>query len=244
MAKAWMPFYVADYLADTGHLTTEQHGVYCLLLFHYWQKGRLPGVAQCMHVAHAYTDATRTNVEYVLKEFFIEKDGVFHQKRLDKELKKHKEITDIYRKRAKKAANARWNASSNASSIPQVMLEDAQSQSHIKNKNINNKNIKNKNIKNKNIKNKGFVPPTLEEVKAYCLERKNNVDAQKWFDHYTSNGWKVGKNSMKDWQAAIRTWERSEYGPSQNGSAGNPQSDIQPKGLDDYSDLRAKVPKV
>lgn len=55
-----------------------------------------------------------------------------------------------------------------------------------------------------------FTPPTLEEVKAYCLERGNNVDAERFIDYYTSNGWKVGKNSMKDWKAAVRTWERSD----------------------------------
>lgn len=50
--------------------------------------------------------------------------------------------------------------------------------------------------------------PTLEEVKAYCSERGNKVDPERWFDYYTSNGWKVGKNPMKDWKAAVRTWER------------------------------------
>jgi len=51
--------------------------------------------------------------------------------------------------------------------------------------------------------------PTLEEVTQYCQERHNAVDPQKWFDHYSSNGWKVGRNPMKDWQAAVRTWERN-----------------------------------
>lgn len=54
-----------------------------------------------------------------------------------------------------------------------------------------------------------FTPPTLEQVKNYCKERNNNVDAERFIDHYTSNGWKVGRNNMKDWKAAIRTWERS-----------------------------------
>ena len=54
-----------------------------------------------------------------------------------------------------------------------------------------------------------FVRPTLEEVTAYCLERGKGVDPQKWYDHYTANGWLVGKNPMKDWKAAVRTWERS-----------------------------------
>lgn len=55
---------------------------------------------------------------------------------------------------------------------------------------------------------KRFTPPTLEEVKAYCKERNNNVDADRWMNYYTANGWKVGKNPMKDWKAAVRTWER------------------------------------
>jgi len=54
-----------------------------------------------------------------------------------------------------------------------------------------------------------FSKPTLDDVKAYCQERNNNVDAEKWYNYYSANGWKVGKNPMKDWKAAVRTWERS-----------------------------------
>ena len=57
---------------------------------------------------------------------------------------------------------------------------------------------------------KKFTKPTLEEVQGYCLERGNLVDAARFIDHYTSNGWKVGKNAMKDWKAAVRTWEKGE----------------------------------
>ena len=53
-----------------------------------------------------------------------------------------------------------------------------------------------------------FIPPTLEQVQAYCLERNNLVDPNKWFDFYQSKGWMVGKNKMKDWKAAVRTWEK------------------------------------
>ena len=60
-------------------------------------------------------------------------------------------------------------------------------------------------------KAKRFVKPTLSEIEQYCIERKNNVNAEQFFDYYESNGWRVGKNSMKDWKAAVRTWERSEY---------------------------------
>lgn len=57
-----------------------------------------------------------------------------------------------------------------------------------------------------------FAPPKLEQVRAYCLERNNNVDPEKWIDYYTGNGWKVGRNPMKDWQAVIRTWEKNDSG--------------------------------
>lgn len=60
-------------------------------------------------------------------------------------------------------------------------------------------------------KRKRFEKPTLSEIEQYCIERGNKVDAQHFYDYYESNGWKVGKNSMKDWKAAVRTWERSEY---------------------------------
>lgn len=58
-------------------------------------------------------------------------------------------------------------------------------------------------------KKKKFAPPAVDEVAAYCLERKNGVDAQKFVDYYTANGWRVGKNKMQDWKAAVRTWERN-----------------------------------
>ena len=57
-----------------------------------------------------------------------------------------------------------------------------------------------------------FAPPTLDEVKAYCQERGNSIDAQRFIDYYTANGWKVGKVDMEDWRAAVRNWETYEKG--------------------------------
>ena len=54
-----------------------------------------------------------------------------------------------------------------------------------------------------------FTPPSLEDVQNYCLERNNSVDPQAFIDFYASKGWMVGKNKMKDWKAAVRTWERN-----------------------------------
>ena len=83
--------------------------------------------------------------------------------------------------------------------------------------NINSNNINSiSNINsNKDNRRARFEPPSLDEVKAYCNERHNDVDPQRFIDYYESNGWKVGRNSMKDWKAAVRTWERNGYGNSQ-----------------------------
>ena len=57
---------------------------------------------------------------------------------------------------------------------------------------------------------KGFVPPSLEEVSAYCSEKGYPIEASAFHDFYESNGWMVGKNKMKDWRAAVRTWAQRE----------------------------------
>jgi hypothetical protein len=62
-----------------------------------------------------------------------------------------------------------------------------------------------------------FTPPTVEEVSAYCRERGNSVNAQTFVDFYASKGWKVGNSPMRDWKAAVRTWEKRERLQSKKG---------------------------
>lgn len=64
--------------------------------------------------------------------------------------------------------------------------------------------------KTNNIERKLFIPPSLEQVAEYCLQRKNGMDPEPFYDYYCSNGWKIGGNEMEDWKAAVRTWERRE----------------------------------
>ena len=79
---------------------------------------------------------------------------------------------------------------------------------------------------------KRFTPPTIEEVQAYCRERQNGVDAERFIDYYTSNGWLVGKNKMKDWKAAVRTWERNGFGNKQTHGKNGIPIDNKPSELD------------
>jgi len=62
-----------------------------------------------------------------------------------------------------------------------------------------------------------FITPTIDEVTVYCKERANNVDPEKWVDFYQAKNWMIGRNKMKDWKAAVRTWERQDnnYGRQQ-----------------------------
>lgn len=55
-----------------------------------------------------------------------------------------------------------------------------------------------------------FKIPSVAEIKKYCEERKNGIDAEYFFDFYTGKGWMIGKNKMKDWTACVRTWENSK----------------------------------
>ena len=73
----------------------------------------------------------------------------------------------------------------------------------------NNININNNNTTYSNSKGR-FKKPTLDEVKNYCILRKNNIDAEAFIDFYESKNWQIGKNKMKDWKACVRTWERRE----------------------------------
>lgn len=81
----------------------------------------------------------------------------------------------------------------------------------------------------KSQKKSRFTPPTLEQVQEYCEERNNDVDAQRFHDFYSSKGWMVGKNRMKDWKACVRTWEKNSNGKPVNyhpKPSGNPFADM------------------
>jgi len=77
-----------------------------------------------------------------------------------------------------------------------------------------------------------FKIPTIIEIKEYCSERKNNVDAETFFDFYESKGWMVGKNKMKSWKACVRTWEKS----SRNNNTNDRTTSHRHKSGKDYGD--------
>ena len=89
------------------------------------------------------------------------------------------------------------------------ILKESNIDNNTDNNTVSN-NIGGNNNTPKTEKKERFKAPTVEEVKEYCTERGNNIDAQHFIDYYSARGWMLGKNHIKDWKACIRTWERND----------------------------------
>ena len=101
----WMPLHIADYLADTGNLTTLQHGAYLLLIMHYWQKGGLPTDDAELAAITRMVPSKWPRVRPTLAQFFT-KD--WRHKRIDRELQHAAKLMEKRSERAKEAALKRW----------------------------------------------------------------------------------------------------------------------------------------
>lgn len=140
MARAdiWMPLYIGDYLSDTMHLTTEQHGAYLLLIMAYWKNGGpLPGNAAALAATCRLSGDAWSNAQAMLASFFTidAVSGDWRHERIDKELADAAGNKERRVSKAKAAAEARWSKDapsippSNAPSMPQGMLGECPSPS-------------------------------------------------------------------------------------------------------------------
>lgn len=135
----------------------------------------------------------------------------FIKQDMDRDAEKYREKCEINRENGKKGGRPKKQT---------VTPETERFSEKPKKANININSNENENINPNNTpptpsegdartREKRFKPPTVDEVRVYCAERKNGVDPQRFVDYYTSNGWKVGKSPMKDWKAAVRNWEKN-----------------------------------
>lgn len=122
--------------------------------------------------------------EDIFCKFRKDESGLYYNERLESEMIKRALYSDSRRKNREKKGEDMKNICSTHDE-------------HMENKDINKD------------RNKNFIPPTVEEVATYCRERCNSVVAQIWHDFYSAKGWMIGKNKMKDWKAAVRTWEKN-----------------------------------
>lgn len=145
------------------------------------------------------------------------------KQQLDADSQRYKEACAARSEAGKKGGRPKVNASDKKQ---MVSTESKKSKCFSeKAKKADNDNEYDNDLKKENtidgVKEKRFAPPTLENVSEYCREMGyTNVDAARFIDFYTSNGWMVGKNRMKDWKAAVRNWDRREKNPQrQDGAA-------------------------
>lgn len=124
----WMPLYIADYLADTSRLTTEQHGAYLLLLIDYWRNGPLPDDNAVLAQITRMSPDAWGNARSTLQAFFKQESNKWVHGRVEAELLKAKHNSETNSRRAKAAAKARWDTESNATSyapsMPRAVLEN------------------------------------------------------------------------------------------------------------------------
>jgi hypothetical protein len=120
---------------------------------------------------------------------------------------------EAIKEKRRNAAKARWAMQKDANGCKTMQMNANADTCTICNASASqNKNIDIKDtlLKESIEKRKRFTPPTVEEVEAYCKERGNKVNPQTFIDFYSSKGWKVGQNPMKDWKACVRTWEQRD----------------------------------
>lgn len=171
--------------------------LWCYCGKHHSESGQLAGYSpQEVESVVGWWGKSGEMIEAMIKVGFIVKidEGYLVNDWLD-----HQGHLAMFKKRAKEAARKRWgipdNATSNATSNAKATI----------------KQCPKPNQPNQQKYVGAFAPPTPEEVKIYCFERKNKVDYEKFHNFYASKGWMVGKNKMKDWKAAVRNWEKSSY---------------------------------
>ena len=164
---------------------------WCLIEMMYEQNGYLLHSQYVCYAFALHTDSEKINTLVSNFDLF-ESDSVgFWNESVRRRIDMRKEKSEVGRI----SANKRWLRVSNGYPMGQDYVPNAIKES-----------------KAMEIKESKVIPPSIESVTEYCKQRKNNIDAQNFFDYYETRGWqfKTGQK-MKDWQSAVRTWEKNDY---------------------------------
>lgn len=147
--------------------------------------------------------------------FQVTEDHFFYSQSLRDRMQVMMDKIDRRKKAAKTAIAARWEKNK---ALPSDELYESDTNVLRSEYDLIQNEMKGNEIKKKGIKKKAdaFSPPQLSEIEQYCKDRGNNVDAEKFYNFYQSKGWMVGKNKMKDWKAAVRTWEKEDKSKKQS----------------------------
>jgi len=204
-------FYAAEWLADENVrlMTLEETGAYIDALAICWREGSIPADPERLArlIGKGCTVATATCVQLRFNIGSTEECSTVERlqhKRLNAEREKQLIRSRQMAEAGKKSASKKAQLAGAAISKSKVNLGSTQ---------VQPKHNSSSSSLDEDGRVKRFIPPTVQEVEEYCRERGNKVDAQRFVSHYTSNGWKVGRNKMVDWRAAIcNVWERDGFG--------------------------------
>ena len=133
----------------------------------------------------------KTYDSVIFSKFSVDNDGLYFNDRMESEKQKRSQYSESRRKNRKKSED--------------MLIICESYDSHMVNEN------ENEDIVLSSLKERSFIPPTVAEVQAYCDERKNNIDAEGFVDHYTTQGWVKGNGiSMVEWKSSVREWEKRD----------------------------------
>lgn len=180
-------FYPQDFITGTMFFTDEQIGIYIKLLCAQHQHGGLINKVTFNQIVKSHE---------IIKNKFVESEEGFYNERLMNEMIKRNNKSNNLSANALKRWNKQKECKSNAIASNLNMPIENENEIYINKEKVSK-----------------FKKPSLEEVKQYCAERNKGVDAERWFNYYESNGWQIGKNKMKNWKAAVHTWEKNNVQP-------------------------------
>lgn len=204
----YFPVYLSDYVSQSRKLTMLQRGALIDLSVLYFQENLKISYTKehIYRMIFAFTSEEQVAIDFILENFFIKSENkptglCWVSNELNNIANKVLKRLNASRENGKKGG--RGNIKKNKPIAKPIGYDLVNLDKSILNE------IKLNEIKlNKTNK---FIKPTIQEIKNYCLTRNNQIDYEQFFNYYEANGWKVGKNTMKDWQACIRTWERNRH---------------------------------
>jgi uncharacterized protein YdaU (DUF1376 family) len=191
-------FHIGDYHSHTSHLEPLEDLAYRRILDRYYlQEAPLKGTSTTVARALGLASST-VEVDYVLSEFFTQDDdGYWRQERAEEEIVAYQSHKAASKRGGKASGKARKQAASEPPlKAPSTTLEPT----------VNRKPLT---VNQQPKDNSGrFTPPSIDEVRDYCVDKGYTLDPERFINFYESKNWMVGKNKMQKWKAAAANWEK------------------------------------
>lgn len=194
-----------DILDLQDELTVEEIGIYFILKAGYFKYSGELRKENANQRCKFFGDIEKFNL--MISKLFDQIDGLLVNKSWLSEINGIKALSE----KRKEIAESRWKIQQVKKENKPIGLNPLNPDQNLDESILNE--IKLNEIKQKEIKPKSklFIKPSIDEIKNYCFERKNNVNPEKFYDYYEARGWKLKTGAIKDWKACVRTWEGNDF---------------------------------